>query len=208
MPLKHQGPPVEHAVVDRCIAILVRLITHEDRLPQGAPTSGYLLNLACTTLDKAIYRLLAEQAEDLRYTRYADDLTISSRGAIPTEIRQAIPRLIRNNGYLVNPMKIRYASRDRNQRLEVTGLILEKGKVRIPADTLDRYRATIHRATLTTDLDEQKRVEVRSIVAYVGMVYPRIPGKIARPLEKYLARHEATPGAKRPRFGVDLYGAP
>lgn len=45
-------------------------------LPQGAPTSPMLANLAMTGFDEAISEIAARH--ELRYTRYADDLTLSA----------------------------------------------------------------------------------------------------------------------------------
>jgi hypothetical protein len=55
--------------------ILVRLCTHEGRLPQGAPTSPRLSNLVNYRLDARLAGIAA--ALGAVYTRYADDLTFS-----------------------------------------------------------------------------------------------------------------------------------
>ncbi|MBI4616335.1 MAG: RNA-directed DNA polymerase, partial [Planctomycetes bacterium] len=205
IPLKHLGPHVEHAVVDRVVELLVRLVTHEGKLPQGGPTSGCLLNLACLKLDKYVYRFLGRYPGDLRFTRYADDLTVSSRDTIPEEVRQGLQAVIRDCGFRVNPQKIRYLSKARNQNLEVTGLILEKGQVRIPPATLDRYRAILHQAATAHELPDEKRLEVQSILAFVKMVYPALPGAIRKPFEAYAAKHVGRPPGPRKAFGLDLY---
>jgi hypothetical protein len=56
-------------------AILVRLCTYEDGLPQGAPTSPRLSNLVNYRLDARLAGLAA--ALGGVYTRYADDIAIS-----------------------------------------------------------------------------------------------------------------------------------
>lgn len=53
--------------------------TQQGHLPQGAPTSPMLANLVCRTLDERLLAV-AERA-DVRYTRYADDMTFSSDDA-------------------------------------------------------------------------------------------------------------------------------
>jgi RNA-directed DNA polymerase len=54
---------------------LAGLCTYQGRLPQGAPTSPYLANLAFGPADDEILELCAEN--NLTYSRYADDLTFS-----------------------------------------------------------------------------------------------------------------------------------
>lgn len=49
--------------------------TYQRALPQGAPTSPLLANLLTIDLDKDIERLAHNL--DMRYTRYADDITLS-----------------------------------------------------------------------------------------------------------------------------------
>ncbi len=59
-------------------SVLTRICTHEGHLPQGAPTSPALSNLVCRRLDARLEALI--QRSGGRYTRYADDITISLPG--------------------------------------------------------------------------------------------------------------------------------
>ena len=58
--------------------ILTNLCCYDSELPQGAPSSPTIANLLCNKLDKAILHYLRTQRGDFTYTRYADDLTIST----------------------------------------------------------------------------------------------------------------------------------
>ncbi|HHQ4309024.1 TPA: reverse transcriptase domain-containing protein, partial [Serratia fonticola] len=52
-------------------------ISEMGNLPQGAPTSPCLSNLACLSLDEALEELANKMG--LRYSRYSDDITFSSQ---------------------------------------------------------------------------------------------------------------------------------
>jgi hypothetical protein len=207
IPLKHMGEHVEHEVLNEVIDFLVRFTTYRNELPQGAPTSGYLLNIACIKMDKQIYKLLSLYSSEYRYTRYADDITISSADEIVLEIRQKIQKIIRNCGFILNPEKLRYLQRAKGQMLEVTGLVLEKGKVRIPRQRLDKYRALLHHAYQSTpdQLSEPKKLEIQSVVAFIAMVYGRLPSKIWLPYQKYLEKHKVPAIGTRPKTKLDMY---
>jgi RNA-directed DNA polymerase len=62
---------------------LSNLCTYNNQLPQGAPTSPALANLAAKKLDYRIDLLLKKlNNKDLcfSYSRYADDITVSFNG--------------------------------------------------------------------------------------------------------------------------------
>lgn len=194
IPLKHLGEQIDHGVLNEVIKILVSLTTYNGGLPQGGPCSGYLLNVACITLDKCLYRLLQTNSTStsmFKYTRYADDITVSSNSTISEQLQSEITKTILNCGFQVNPKKVHYAEKAKGQRLEVTGLIIEKNKVRIPADKMEGYRAAIHQASLiTTDqLTAEKKLEIQSIIAFAKMVYDKVPHRLWGPYLTYLEKH-------------------
>ena len=145
--------------------LLTRICTHEGGLPQGAPTSPRLSNLVNYRFDARIAGMVA--AFGGRYTRYADDLTISfppeeseddwiirSGPALPflleghpskiRYIRSFVRRVAAQEGYRVHGRK-KTTVRRRHHRQIVTGLVVND-KVNLPRETRRRLRAITHRA--------------------------------------------------------------
>lgn len=207
IPLKHMGESVAPSVLDEVVEMLVKFTTLRNCLPQGGPCSGYLLNLACITLDKNIYRLLKNYGESYRYTRYADDITISAPSSISPELQKEVQKLVHNCGFQVNPRKCCYWECVKGQTLKVTGLVLEKNKVRIPAAKLEAFRAIIYQAgqVAPENLPPEKRLEIQSIIAFVKMVYNRVPHRIWSPYQAYLEKHGLAYPKKASKMYLDLY---
>ncbi|MGY4750789.1 reverse transcriptase domain-containing protein [Pannonibacter sp. Q-1] len=116
----------------RVASIIGRLCCHNAHLPQGAPTSPVLSNMICFRLDKEL--LAFAKVSRCIYTRYADDITLSSHQPMTT-LFEAVPpsghfapdllapafrNIIVSNGFAINPDKAHYA--DRHSRRTVTGL--------------------------------------------------------------------------------------
>jgi uncharacterized protein (TIGR03067 family) len=124
-------------------ALLMRLCTHEGGLPQGAPTSPRLSNLVNYRLDQR----LAAMADKLeaRYTRYADDITLSFAEDDRDRIRYLIRfvrRVAHEAGYQMHGRtKLRVWRQHQQQR--VTGLVVNAG-VRLPRRTRRWLRAVQH----------------------------------------------------------------
>ncbi|MER9164257.1 reverse transcriptase domain-containing protein [Mesorhizobium sp. M0227] len=117
----------------RVASIITRLCCSNSHLPQGAPTSPVLSNMICFRLDKELLAF----AKGVRciYTRYADDITLSSHQPMaalfegpaqplghfaPDLLVSALRNIVVSNGFAINPEKAHYA--DRNSRRMVTGL--------------------------------------------------------------------------------------
>ena len=94
-------------------------------LPQGAPTSPVITNMICDKLDRRLNGLAARF--NLRYTRYADDITFSSNHYVYAEdgdFRKELERIITDQGFSINENKTRLQKNGSHQ--EVTGLIVNE----------------------------------------------------------------------------------
>jgi RNA-directed DNA polymerase len=125
-------------------ALLTRLTTYENGLPQGAPTSPRLSNLVNYFLDVQLSRFAKRRKG--QYTRYADDITFSFPKDYPKRVRGVIQitrRLLKKRGYRLHA-KRKLHIRRRHQRQVVTGLIVNS-RVNLPRETRRWLRAVKHR---------------------------------------------------------------
>lgn len=102
------------------------------RLPQGAPTSGAVANLITRGLDSGLTQIA--RAEGLTYTRYADDMFLSSgtdRGRdYAKKLIASVSQVAADAGFQINPAKTRVASK--GSRIAVLGLHVDGDSLRLP----------------------------------------------------------------------------
>ncbi len=113
------------------------------RLPQGAPTSPAVTNVLCRRLDRRLH--LASKKLGFTYSRYADDLTFSSK-EVEAEKRtgqllKQVTFIVKEEGFVPHPKKTRVLRRGRQQ--EVTGLVVND-KLSVERTTLRKFRALLH----------------------------------------------------------------
>ena len=106
--------------------VLTELVTYKNCLPQGAPTSPALSNIIMYQADKRI--LSYARTKELRYTRYADDLTISG-DFNPAEVISFIEMVVKETGFKVNRNKTRVIKQSSQQI--VTGIVVNE-KLQVP----------------------------------------------------------------------------
>jgi hypothetical protein len=111
-------------------------------LPQGAPTSPALANLAAFALDRRLTGLAG--AVGATYSRYADDLVFSSDARLRTPVA-AIAEIAHAEGFRVNARKTRVMGRGRRQT--VTGIVVNSHP-NVPRAEYDALKAILHRASL------------------------------------------------------------
>jgi len=123
--------------------LLAKLCCKDDVLPQGAPTSPALSNTLLYKFDQEMN--LHAGNLGLKYTRYADDITISgpTRSSIVETITIAKDLLRREYGLALNEGKTRIASAHSQQR--VTGVVVNQ-KVLPPRTLRRQIRAMVHNA--------------------------------------------------------------
>ena len=113
-------------------------------LPQGAPTSPALANLAAFRLDRRLAGLAA--ALDATYTRYADDLTLSGPRLLVARadsISAMIAGIAREEGFAVNQRKSTLATRAGRQR--VCGVVVND-RLNVPRTDYEELKAILHNA--------------------------------------------------------------
>ena len=126
--------------------LLTSLMTFEEALPQGAPTSPCLSNLVNFRLDA---RLAAVAAKNQAvYTRYADDITFSLSDASDSVGRLIYLALqvIREEGYRPH-LKTKFDVRRQHQQQMVTGLVVNQ-RANLTRQRRRWLRAVRHRQQL------------------------------------------------------------
>ena len=104
--------------------ILTKLTTHNGSLPQGAPSSPVLANLAFSKTAHQLETLI--KAHKITFTVFLDDLVFSSKNDFKYLIPQIL-EIIRTNKFFPHNKKIHY----RQYTCEVTGLIVGNGKLKL-----------------------------------------------------------------------------
>ena len=127
----------------------------EGRLPQGSPCSPVIANIMAAPLDTQLKKLCGRLR--CRYTRYADDITISTNqepfppqlarypsalGTVQVVLGESLLDIIEDNGFQVNHMKSRLQNHWTRQLC--TGLVVNGEHLSLPGPYKRRLRALIH----------------------------------------------------------------
>ena len=154
---------------------LARICCHRGSLPIGAPTSPIVANLICAKMDSELKALAWSCG--CTYTRYADDISISTKATAlderiaeknPSsrqwEIGTALQEIIDNNSFKINPSKTRV--RGRQSSLEITGVRINSGpnvshrfyrQVRAMLHAWEKYGEEAAQAQHRSDYDKKQR---------------------------------------------------
>ncbi|RUT68578.1 RNA-directed DNA polymerase [Flavobacterium cupreum] len=115
------------------------ICTLEDKLVQGFPTSPIIANIVCTKMDEEIQNLC--WVYGATYSRYADDLSISSNFDMPPV--EEIELILKSFNFELNAIKTKRFLRGQNQY--VTGLsISDSAYPRIPKAIKKRIRQQLY----------------------------------------------------------------
>lgn len=127
----------------------------QGRLPQGSPCSPVISNIIAAKMDSDLVRLTS--AFKCIYTRYADDITISTSreefppdiarypttlGTVQVVVGEALMDVIEENHFSINQKKCRLQNSSTRQMC--TGLVVNGEKVGLPGPYKRRLRALIH----------------------------------------------------------------
>ena len=124
----------ELGYTSRVAVLLAKLCTLRGSLPQGAPTSPALSNLASAKIDERLATY--SRRLGIRYTRYADDLTFSGYFDAGKLIA-VVTTVIGNSGFTLNPRKTKLMRR--HQRQETTGIVVNQ-RMQVPREIRRKIR--------------------------------------------------------------------
>jgi RNA-directed DNA polymerase len=159
-------------------------------LPQGAPTSPALANLAAFGLDRRLTGLAA--ALGLTYTRYADDLTFSGGRLLVQRaagVRATVARIAAEEGFVVNERKTTLATRAGRQT--VCGVVVND-RTNVTRAEYDTLKAILHNAA-TGDPQAQNRDGVPDLrahllgrIAWVASLHPSRGARLRAGFERII----------------------
>lgn len=150
-----------------------------DALVIGAPTSPSLSNALCYALDDR----LSSQAKSMsiKYTRYADDLTFSTKNRdvlyeIPSLVYKTCRNLQYPSGLVVNSLKTKHTSK--KKRRIVTGIVLTSDGNISPGREYKRIiRSSVH-TFLTTGHTEQGLEKLKGMISYANSIEPDFSNRL------------------------------
>lgn len=141
---------------------------YEGGLPQGTPLSPLLTNIIMVPFDYHFQSYCWKN--NLCYTRYADDLLISSKYEIDVDkVIEHINNLLNNYGYIINRDKIRYgSSAGRNWNL---GLMLNKdNKITLGHKKKQRLKAALYNFFRDNTSTPAVRWELEDVYILMGNI--------------------------------------
>ncbi len=177
--------PADPALVGAFHRLGRRLAT--PHLPQGAPTSPALANLAAFTLDRRVAGLAA--VHGATYTRYADDLVLSGGPELlraAAGVRETVARIARDEGFLLNAGKTRVMT---DAGRQTVGGVVVNVRPNVARQEYDRLKAVLHNAVHDGPGDLDPAV-LRGRIAWVASLHP---GR-GTELERRFARVAWEPG--------------
>lgn len=153
------------------IIMLVNIATKDGTLPQGSPLSPVLANMVMIPLDLALTDYCKERK--LIYTRYADDIMISSREHFASDrVIIDVQELLATHNFRINHDKLRYgSSAGRNWNL---GLMYnEAGNITVGHQKKKLVKSMVHNFTTKPEEQTQEnKYKLLGIVGYCAYIEP------------------------------------
>ena len=142
--------------------LLTGLCTYNG-LPQGAPTSPVIANLAFNPVDLALQDLA--KGWDCNYTRYADDIAFSGNTTFSHKDINAVSQILGQSGFNINTRKTRIIGSGGRQIL--TGLVVNTCGLP-PRDKRRRWRAMFHQASLEPPKYMGQSQSLKGIASFIN----------------------------------------
>lgn len=178
--LKHHNIALEKAGLwyeDIC-DVLSKICFRLDKLCIGTVSSPSISNIIMYDFDEYFNAYCTENR--YRYSRYADDIYISSYTYLPESIKYEVKNKLREKGFVINSTKTWFKSK--KSRRQITGLVLtENGRVSVGSE----MRGNIKKMIYDRIVNGTGNPEV--ILGYLAFLQDVEPNVYNRYLIKYAA---------------------
>lgn len=163
--------------------LLTKLTTLDNQLPQGSPTSQSIGNQILRHMERRLSSLARKNG--LRLGFYGDEVALSGRRRAE-RLEGLVLRIIKQEGFIANPDKIKVMPRD--QRQELAGNVVNK-KVGPGRDAYRELRAIVHNCcrygweTQNRERHPAFREHLRGRIAQVQHFNPRLGAQLLSEFE-------------------------
>lgn len=162
--------------------ILTKLTTYGNFLPQGAPTSPTLANIAALPLDQSILEICNQNLATFGFSRYVDDITLSG----DSKLALLLPEFylaVKTHGFTANKNKLKVGLPANRQK--VTGIIVNK-KLSPPKKLVRKIRQQLYYCARFGIEDHCEREgtnpqeflnQLHGMLGYIRMTEPELADK-------------------------------
>lgn len=158
------------------VLLLLKLSTKEGSLPLGSPCSPAIANRIMLPID---YEILSKIDPTYSYSRYSDDICISSKSWIDsnTTLRQ-VQQILASSDFGVNKSKVHFAGRGQSRK--ITGVyITPDGDFSIGKERKTRLRKMLYEYLVKGNGDPR---QIHGFICFCKMIDPAY---VSRTISKY-----------------------
>lgn len=144
-------------------SLITKLTTYKGNVPQGIPTSTYITNLVALPLDIGLINMCSKN--EIKYTRFVDDLSFSSKKDFQN-LLSAIISIINSRRLIINHRKTRY----KIGPTEITGIEVRNNIIKASKNIIEKYELSINekrKKSLKNYIERIKNVSTKKYKEYI-----------------------------------------
>ena len=160
-------------------SLLTELVTYQDQIPQGSPVSSDIANIVLCWDGRENQLVNDLASNNLRYSRYVDDIAISSLNSLTNEEKTAAIRAVisfaNRKGFRIRHRKTELAGPKKVKC--VTGVRLGNNSNKLPHGYIDSVYHQIRQLEFQQDSFDKR---ISSIVGKINYIKQFSPKQAAR----------------------------